>query len=175
MKAGFHQALDGTKIDAHVLLLALLESTSTSALSEHAWVLILCFTLNKIHLSFGDLLSLPASRVCFPLSFIREPVKGQWQWTDWGWLCGHLRDDVWEVLGLSCQPPPAGVSPWRMISLLCSRMFWNNKRVNCDTSENERQARFWGLLPARGTDQLAWLLHERCYLSCQFSCQASHL
>lgn len=79
MKAGFHEALDGTKIDVHVLLLALLESTSTSALSEHAWVLILCFTLNEIHLSFGDLLSLPASRVCFPLFLIREPVKGQWQ------------------------------------------------------------------------------------------------
>lgn len=79
--------------------------------------------------------------------------------------------------GSGCEPPSSqtDVIPLRMISLLCSRMFWNNNRVNRDTSKYKRQARFSGMLPARGTDQLAWLIDERCYLSCQFSCQASHL
>lgn len=73
------------------------------------------------------------------------------------------------------QSSQTDVTPLRMISLLCFRMFWNNKRVNHDTSKYKKEARFSGMLPASGTDQLAWLTDERCYLSCQFSCQASHL
>lgn len=42
-----------------------------------------------------------------------------------------------------------------MISLLCSRMFQNSKRVNCDTRRHEKESRFPGTLPASRRDQLA--------------------
>lgn len=70
---------------------------------------------------------------------------------------------------MSPQSSQADVSPRWMISLLCSRMFRNNKRVNCDTSENEEQA-ISGACSQPGNG-LAWLIRERCSLSCHLGCQ----